>query len=68
VYSEIPKIDGILQQISPDNCIEIVREHGMDFNVADTHLCDDENDSQTMRLFFERGRINKEVPCSSKKS
>jgi hypothetical protein len=66
--SACQKIEVILQQIYPDICIEIVRETAIDFNVARPDLCNDKNDSQAMRLFFERGRIEKEVPCSSKKS
>ena len=38
----------ILQQISPDFCIEVVRQFRLDFNVDGGNLCNDEYDSQAL--------------------
>ena len=58
----------ILQQISPDSCIEVVRQFRLDFNLDGGNLCNDEYDSQALLHVIKRERIEKEVPCSREKS
>ena len=58
----------ILQQISPDFCIEVVRQFRLSFNVVGGDLCNDEDDSQALLHVIKRERIEKEVPCSREKS
>src|SRR5574342_68602 len=53
--SEIQKIEGILQQIYPDNCIEIVRQFGTDSNVAGWDSCN--NNSCLEGCFFDAGKL-----------
>jgi hypothetical protein len=42
----------ILQQISPDFCIEVVRQFRLDFNVDGGDLCNDEDDSQALLAYL----------------
>jgi len=44
-------IKEILQQNSPDFCIEVVRQFRHDFNVNGGDLCNDKDDSQTLLAY-----------------